>query len=148
MIAREFFESASMAVRMRDVAQAVIDNEGEEWSPCSPGSNGISDPTASAAERSIERQNAVRDALLIRDECDREIGSCLEVIEGIRQVFGDGFADVLDLHYIDLLPWWAVALEVKASESTCKRRRNLMFEWIDAMGIARAKVVSVPSKTP
>ena len=143
MIAREFFESASMAVRMRNAAQTVIDNEGEEWSPRPPGSNGISDPTARAAERAIERQNAVHEACLTRDECDREIGSCLEVIEGIRRVFGDGFADVLDLHYIDLLPWWAVAMEVGASESTCKRRRDLMFEWLDSVGIARAKVVSV-----
>lgn len=142
-MAREFFESASMAVRMRNAAQTVIDNEGEEWSPRPPGSNGISDPTASAAERAIERQNAVHEACLTRDECDREIGSCLEVIEGIRRVFGDGFADVLDLHYIDLLPWWAVAMEVGASESTCKRRRDLMFEWLDSVGIARAKVVSV-----
>ena len=63
------------------------------------------------------------------------VGRALRVIEGVRLGMGERYADVLDMRYVDAMPWDEVAQRCGCSERTARRVRDVACDYIDAVGI-------------
>lgn len=131
MTAREYFDAVAHAARELRAAQLVVEfgpARGEGGGRPDPSSGG---PTAAQAAAVIEAQERI-------DACTDTIGDALALIEGLRLVYSRK-ADAVEMRYVDLMPWDGVAAELGVTERTARRWRDELFEWVDAVGFARAK---------
>lgn len=145
--AREMFAACLRAVeRLDDVrAELLVGADAPRHAPGVHTSE-VSDPTAHDAAyrvdvlaRRVAELHAEQDALL------EQIGEAGAVIAGVRAVLGESYGYVLEAHYIDGWSWERVAVEsvrecgVRMSVSTAKRRRDVACDWVDAVGVVRAR---------
>lgn len=63
------------------------------------------------------------------------VSRALRVIEGVRSGMGERYADVLDMRYVDAMPWDEVAERLGCAERTARRVRDVACDYIDAVGI-------------
>lgn len=131
MTAEEYFDGVADAVRARREAELLL-----EFGTARAGScPGRADPSAGGptfAEAAASEEARARIA-----EAERAVGEGLRVIAGLRLVYSRK-ADVLELRYVDLLPWDGVAAELGVARRTCMRWRDELLDWVDAVGFARA----------
>lgn len=128
MGAREYFDSvaaASHALRRAELELA--------FGPAARGGGGRGpcDPVLARVlcdERARARMAAAQGA----------VGEALERIEGLRRLYSRK-ADALELRYVDLLPWEAVAEELGTTERSARRWRDELCDWVDSFGWARAR---------
>lgn len=71
-------------------------------------------------------------------EAERVVGRALRVIEGVRRGIGERYADVLDMRYVDAMPWDEVAQRMGCSERTARRVRDVACDYVDSVGMAGA----------
>lgn len=138
--ARSFFEAVGRAVD----AMADIDRQlmyGVEGITRRPGTGPrplTSDPTASAALFAESVKARMEDIAARREAMELIVGAGLAVIEGVRLVKGDGYADVLEARYADRLTWDDVGERVGLTGRGAWNRAKEAFEWVDAVGWRRA----------
>ena len=66
------------------------------------------------------------------------VGRALRLIAGVRAGMGERYADVLDMRYIDAMPWDEVAQRMGCSERTARRIRDVACDYVDSVGLAGA----------
>lgn len=126
--AREYFEDVAEAVRQHRQAELIL----AFGPPRRSGAGaGISDPVAARAA-SDESARATMDAT------EQRIGEGLRRIGELRRIFAR-MADVVEMHYVDLMPWGDVADEIGIGERTAKRWCGNVFAYIDSVGWAHLR---------
>lgn len=126
--AREYFEDVADAVRQHRQAELIL-----AFGPPRRGGAGagISDPVAARAA-SDESARATMDAT------EQRIGEGLRRIGELRRIFAR-MADVVEMHYVDLMPWGDVADEIGISRVTVIRWNNNIMDFIDQTGWAHLR---------
>lgn len=143
MTAREFFEAARAAQRHIDGRLAAIRAMRERESVRSPGydavgrSFGSSDPMA-AADALVDAEEAARSELAAYE---REVADARAVCRGIRAANPTHplWGNAVELHYLDLMGWDEAGRYVGASGESMRRAAYAALDWVDAVGIARAR---------
>ncbi len=128
MTAREYFAGVEREAKAHRRAELLL-----EFGPPTGGARGGKGPADPVQARFESDQRA-------RAELERTgaaIGEALERIEAIRGLFGRK-ADVLEMRYIDLLAWDEIAHEFAVSIRTAYNWRNVLCDWADSFGWARA----------
>lgn len=92
------------------------------------GAKGAGDPVFGTIVRASEMLASVEAK---RDAALESIGEALAIIEGARRAMGSK-ADAVELYYIDVLEWDAVAQELGVSERTARYWANDVFAMLDA----------------
>lgn len=92
------------------------------------GANGVGDPVFGTIVRASEMLASVEAK---RDAALESIGEALAIIEGARRAMGSK-ADAVELYYIDVLEWDAVAQELGVSERTARYWASDVFAMLDA----------------
>ena len=125
--ARAFFDGVSDAVKRHRDAELVL----QFGSPrrTGAGGGGYGDGPVVARVMSDER------ALADMRETERVIGVALRYIAGLRRVWSRK-ADVIEMHYVDLMPWTEVARAVGRSKPTVMAWRDTLLDWCDLVGWA------------
>lgn len=129
--ARDYFEDVSRAVREHRRAELLLEfgpEPGAGGGPCDPSAGGPVVARLVSDEMARESMRATEAA----------IGEALGRIEELRRIFSRK-ADAVELHYVDLLPWDAVAERLGRSRRTAIAWRDEMFDWIDSIGWARLR---------
>lgn len=136
--AREYFEHVStLPRRIEEVNAAIVEGgEGLRPRPRHGGHSGPHDPTAA---RAIGHMEAVERLEFELESMQAEIAEAHRVCVGVSRAMGDNYGSVLEMYYIDLLTWDEVAAELGAAKRTCIRWRDVACDWVDAVGIPRAK---------
>lgn len=132
MTALEYFEDVSRAVREHREAELTLTfgpaRTGAPRGPSSPSSGG---PTVSRFLSDERAREVLRST-------EATIGEALGRIGGLRIIFSRK-ADVLELHYVDLVPWDGVASSLRVSRATAMRWRDELLDWVDTAGWARTR---------
>lgn len=142
MNAREYFEDAGSCQRLIDGAMARLEAmravEGaraQGYGPCGPG--GGADPMARTDAR-----------LDYEARIEREIAGYRATVEGAQAVLAGVraanpghplWADAVELRYIFGRKWDAVGDSLGVSERTARDECAACLDWVDAVGIARAR---------
>ena len=92
------------------------------------GAKGAGDPVFGTIVRASEMLASVEAK---RDAALESIGEALAIIEGARRAMGSK-ADAVELYYIDVLEWDAVAQELGVSERTARYWASDVFVMLDA----------------
>lgn len=92
------------------------------------GVKGAGDPVFGTIVRATEMLASVEAK---RDAALESIGEALTIIEGARRAMGSK-VDAVELYYIDVLEWDAVAQELGVSERTARYWANDVFAMLDA----------------
>lgn len=92
------------------------------------GAKGAGDPVFGTIVRATEMLASVEAK---RDAALESIGEALAIVEGARRAMGSK-ADAVELYYIDVLEWDAVAQELGVSERTARYWANDVFAMLDA----------------
>lgn len=130
MDAREFFEDVADASWQHREAETLL-LFGQPRRPAPRCSGGMGDPVGSRFESDEE-------ARAIMEATEERIGEGLRRIAELRRIYARK-ADVLELHYVDLMPWADVAREMGIARSTAIRWRGELFDWVDSFGWARLR---------
>lgn len=108
------------------------------------GGGGHSDPTASAAV-ALDGESE-RAEMLHLELCRSQdmVGYGLAMVGGIRKAMGDGYADAMEMRFLDgaeaaemrgrRLAWREIAEELGVSEATVLRRYEVVCDWMDDVG--------------
>ena len=133
MTARQYFDGVRRASEEVERCQRIIgelsDGETPVQSGGGPRGKGeTSDPVWAAFSA---RERALADATARMDAAQELIGEALALIEGLRRVYCRK-ADVLELRYIDLLPWAAVADRLGVTERTVYLWRDEVLRFVDS----------------
>ena len=139
---RSFFTEAHHAARKIEEMQRIISSGGEEYQARHGSAGGSkpehSDPTAQAAIR----LGAILDwAKAEQQAAEETVGEALEVLAGVEIGLGRDYADVLELRYIDGMPWVDVCMFVGKSRSQANRYMAVAHDWVDSQGIERVKMI-------
>lgn len=121
--------------------------DGDDWTPPAiKAHNEQSDPTANRAIYAVDTLGDKLDALHAEErELETLIGETLAIIEGVRDGFGEKYADVLDAHYIDGETWAQIAEcyesphegKETVSKWTVRGWAHVALDWIDSVGVSR-----------
>ena len=138
MTARDRFVQTRQYVIELNNIKALIMSDGDDWKPPGVKVHAVSDPTASRAIRNVDEWGEQLAELRKREaELEHFIGVSLQIIEAVRDGLGADYADLLDRRYIDGLTWKQISNEYKLSRSTGSYMLNIVFDWIDSVGISR-----------
>ena len=138
MTARDRFVQTRQAVIELNNIKALIMSDGDDWKPPGVKVHAVSDPTASRAIRNVDEWGEQLAELRKREaELEHFIGTTLAIIEAVRSGLGSDYADLLDRRYIDGLTWKQITNDYKLSRSTGSYMLNIVFDWIDSVGISR-----------
>ena len=140
MNAKERFEQTRHAVLRLDEVHALIMFECDDWKPEGAGrvSGTISDPTATTAIRNVDEIAGKLDALRAEElELTNLIGESLAIIHAVRTGFGEIYATLLEMRYIDRRTWDEIHDAHGIPKSTGYNLVNIAFDWIDSVGVSR-----------
>lgn len=142
--AAEFFADVSRAAAEVGRLWAVIESGGE--SALSGGGGGgaakaVSDPTAGKACAMLAAVEAARERL---PAAEALVGEGLAVIAGVKGRLGQAYGAVLELRYVDGLTWEDVASEMGAGRATCFRWHGVALDYVDSVGLDRARQGAAP----
>ena len=143
MDAREYFEEARAAQRHIDGRLAAIRAMRERQAVRAQGyevvgrSPAASDPLA-ATDELVDAERAARSEL---EGYEREVASAREVCRGIRRAnpAHPVWGDVLELHYLELLGWADAGRYLGMTSEGARRAAYAALDWVDAVGLARAR---------
>ena len=142
MTSREYFESASVAQRCIDGRLAAIrsmrDREGVRAQGYEAvGRSGFADPMSATDER-IDAEARARSELA---EYEAEVERARAVCRGIRAAnpLHPLWGDSLELHYIELMTWDDAGRLCGVTGEAMRRAAYAALDWVDAVGIARAR---------
>ena len=138
MGARERFEQTRKAIERLDYVHALLMSGGEDWQPANVGKSGTSDPTAARAIKNVDELAEKLEALRQEEtELTDFIGVSLAIIEGVRDGFGEIYANLLEWHYIDGQTWTQISKDKKLNRTYCYQLVDVAFDWIDSVGVSR-----------
>lgn len=138
MGARERFAQTRKAVIELNGIHALIMSDGDDWMPPNVHAPGVSDPTASRAIRNVDTWEEQLAELRRREtELENFIGVSLAIIHGVREGFGEIYANLLEWYYIDDETWTQISEDSGIKRSTCYYLRDVAFDWIDSVGVSR-----------
>lgn len=143
MTARELFEDASSAQRRIDGRLAALRSmraregvraQGYEAVGRSPGHG---DPMRLTDSR-IDAEASARSELAA---LEAEVESARAVCRGVRLANPSHplWGDALELHYIELMTWDEAGRYVGATGEGMRRAAYAALDWVDSVGIARAR---------
>lgn len=137
MDAMELFEEARRcSERIEELQCAIGEPPPSRSSDGMPRGGGTSDPTARMAEHAID---GVADMEREMESCQQVVGEALAIVDGLRRAFETPWWRAVELYYIDRLSWAQVAEEMGIPKRTCLRWRDSAFDWVDFVGVARAR---------
>ena len=134
---KAYWEHVKKLVDRLDEINALIMEgvEGLEPKPQSvKGKTAFSDPTAAAAlrhETALNRLERLKDE---RETLFDSIGGALILLDGLRDVLGSKYADVLALRYLDGFKWSKIAFELNVTAVHAHRLEQIAHDWTDAHG--------------
>lgn len=136
--AKERSEATRRAIeRLADV-QALLMTDGEDWQPQTIGKVGNSDPTASRAIRNVDELADKLEALRQEEqELLDTIGESLAIIEGVRNGFGEIYANLLEWRYIDGWTWKRIYEDEGIKRHVGYYLVNIAFDWVDSVGVSK-----------
>ena len=142
MTAREYFEGVRACQRAIDRRLAVIASmrrreavraQSYEAVGRSPGAR---DAMAATDARIDAEAAAAADLADMR----REVEGGRELCRGVRAAHGTTrWADALELHYIEDMPWTQTASVLGVSERQAQLDVSCALDWVDSVGIAAAR---------
>ena len=143
LTARELFESAASAQRRIDGRLAAIRAMREREGVRAQGyeavgrGTGHGDPMR-ATDARIDAEAAARDELAA---LEAEVESARELCRGVRIANPSHalWGDALELHYVELMTWDEAGRYVGATGEGMRRAAYAALDWIDAVGVARAR---------
>lgn len=142
--AREYFENAKSAQRAIDRRLTALDEmrareqvRAQRYDRIGGGKGGVSDPMRATVER-MDAEDAARAELAqlysIVDDA-RAVCSGVRVANPQNREWGD----VLELRYCEDMDWRGVANAMVASERQCRAWHNAALNFVDSVGLARAR---------
>ena len=137
--AKERFELTYRAVnRLTDVKRLIL-YECDDWKPPDvPNRHQTSDPTAQAAIYRVDELGDKLAALRVEEaELEGFIGETLAIISAVHDGFGEIYALLLELRYVDGATWAEIEERTGIKKSTGHYLLNIAFDWIDSVGVAR-----------
>ena len=138
MGARERFVQTRKAIIELDGIKALIMSDGDDWMPPNVHVSGPSDPTASRAIRNVDTwEEQLAELRRREDELETFIGVTLAIIQGVREGFGEIYANLLEWHYIDGLTWKQVHEEYGILRAHGKYLVGIACDWVDSVGVSR-----------
>ena len=138
MTARDRFEQTRQAVIELDTIKALIMTGGDDWKPPSVRAHGVSDPTANKAIHNVDTWEEQLVELRRREsELENFIGVTLAIIAGVREGFGEVYANLLEWRYIDGLTWKQVHEEYGILRAHGKYLVGIACDWVDSVGVSR-----------
>lgn len=138
MTARDRFEQTRQAVIELDTIKALIMTGGDDWKPPSVRANGVSDPTANRAIHNVDTWEEQLAELRRREtELENFIGVTLAIIQGVREGFGEVYANLLEWRYIDGLTMTQINKDSGINRTYCYQLIDVAFDWIDSVGVSR-----------
>lgn len=143
MTAREYFESASSAVRRADgraaVLRAMREREGARAALLGaiPGGRGATDPMRLVDARMDAEAEAERELKGLK----RAIGDARKVCKGVSAANPShpAWGAVLEMHFIELLSWRDAGRYLGMSGEAARRAAYAALEWVDSVGLAAAR---------
>lgn len=138
MTARNRFEQTRQAVIELDTIKALIMTGGDDWKPPSVRAHGVSDPTANRAIHNVDTWEEQLVELRKREsELENFIGVTLAIIQGVREGFGEVYANLLEWRYIDGLTMTQINKDSGINRTYCYQLIDIAFDWIDSVGVSR-----------
>lgn len=138
MRARERFEQTRSAIKRLVEVQALIMYGCDDWRPDAvrvPGK--VPDPTANEAIRNVDVLAGKLEALRAEEaELIAFIGSSLQIIQAVRDGFGDKYGDVIEWRYVDCLPWDEIESCYHIKRANGNYLIGIACDWVDSVGIS------------
>ena len=137
--AKRRFELTYMAIgRLNDVKRLIM-YECDDWKPPDvPNRHQTSDPTAQAAIYRVDELGEKLEALKLEEsELERFIGETLKILDAVNSGFGEIYAQLLELRYVDGVSWAEIYDRTGIKKSKGHYLLNIAFDWIDSVGVAR-----------
>lgn len=143
MTSREYFESARSAQRLIAGRIAAIRSmrsreglRGQSFEAV-PLSGAARDPMRATDSRI----DAERDALRELDSYRRDVVDARRVCAGIRLAnpLHPLWGDSIELHYLELMGWDEIGRRLGISASCVRYNCRQALDWVDSVGIARAR---------
>lgn len=132
MTAREFFEQVSAAVRDGREAEMLLEYG------CGGGGSGGGPVRRSEPSDPVQARFDADEAARARLESAMgTVADGLRVVAGLRRVYARK-ADALELRYVRLMGWRQVGEALGVDARTARRWADIMLDWVDLVGIARA----------
>ncbi len=143
MTAREYFEAARAAQRHIDGRIAAIRAMRAREGVRAQGydaigrSSGASDPTAATDARMDAEARAVSELAA----CEAEVEGARAVCRGVRAAnpLHPLWGDALELHYLELMKWDEAGRYCGVTGEAMRRAAYAALDWVDLVGIARAR---------
>ena len=137
--AKRVFEQARRAVSRLHEVQLALMNHCEDWRPPSARSRiAKPDPTASTAIRNVDELEGRLEALRAEEaELIDQIGEALALVEAVRAGLGEKYAVVLEVLYIDCVPWREIESMLDISRTTGWRYVDIACDWLTSVGMTR-----------
>lgn len=139
MTARERFEKTRNAIERLNEIKLLIMYECDDWKPPSVKAKGqASDPTGNKAAYNVDELGVKLEALRNEErELEEFIGVTLAIIRGVREGFGEVYANLLEWCYIDGLTMTQISEDKKLNRTYCYQLIDVAFDWIDSVGVSR-----------
>lgn len=143
--AREYFESARCAQRSIDARLNAIASlrarEGartQRYDRIGGASKGGVPDGMAATDARMEAEGRAESELVY---LYAQVEGAREVCRGVRAAnpHNRAWGDVLEFRYIEDMDWRGVAVAMGASERKCREWHDSALDWVDGVGIARAK---------
>ncbi len=139
MMARDRFELTRKYIERLDEVHNLIMYECDDWKPPTIRARGEkSDPTANRAAYNVD-ELAEKLAALRREESEllEFIGLTIAIIEGVRSGFGEVYANLLEVRYVDGWTWARISDDYGIKRSTGYNLLAIAFDWVDSVGVSR-----------
>lgn len=134
MTAREFFDQVSAAVRDGREAAMLLEYG------CGGGGSGGGPVRRSEPSDPVQARFDADEAARARLESARgTVADGLRVVAGLRRVYARK-ADAVELRYVRLMGWRQVGEALGVDARTARRWADIMLDWVDLVGIARASM--------
>lgn len=139
MNAKERFQRTKRSVKRLHEVQLQIMYECDDWKPPQVKTKtDKSDPTANKAIYNVDELGEKLEALRKEEtELTDFIGVSLAIIEGVRNGFGEVYANLLEWHYVDGLKIAQISEDRRINRTYCYQLIDIAFDWIDSVGVSR-----------
>lgn len=139
MNAKERFDRTRKAVQRLNEIKLLIMYGCDDWKPEQPRVSGEkSDPTAAAAIKNVDELADKLDALRAEErELTEFIGTSLAIIAAVSNSFGEIYAHLLELRYVDGYTWTRIHDDYGITKSRGYYLLDVVFDWVDSVGVSR-----------
>lgn len=137
--AKTRFKETAKAVKRLNEVDNLIMFDGDDWKPQDgvKTAHSTSDPTASKAIYNVDELGEKLTALKQEQrELRLFIGESGEIIQAVRNGFGDIYANLLEWRYIDCWTWERIHDDCGIKRPYGNYLLNIAFDWIDSVGVS------------